>query len=144
MSVCGTGHFVNGWLFLELSFTTHSFELLPERDSASKISPQHVVTSGSRNINRVCIDYSPAHSSRLTQADEPAGNLILTTTGFYGFVFLSPDSHFLKVHCRSLASAVNTSLPLSINEEPTFSVLCLSRSSSAQIHSMGQLLRFVK
>ena len=74
VSVCGTGRLHSKWsAFLGTFFhDTLATVVLsyPARAGLSlpKIRPRHIVTSGSRNINRVCIDYSlrPRLSSRLT------------------------------------------------------------------------------
>ena len=74
VSVCGTGCLHSKWsAFLGTNFhdvvaavaLTYSIRT---RLSLPLIRPQHIVTSGLRNINRMCIDYSlrPRLSSRLT------------------------------------------------------------------------------
>ena len=112
VSVCGTGRLHSKWLaFLGTFFhdTVAAVALTyPIRTGLSfpLIRPQHIVTSGSRNINRVCIDYSlrPRLSSRLT----PGGRTLPGKPYPYGDQdsnlvnrYLSPDSHFPKVHHRS-------------------------------------------
>ena len=112
VSVCGTGRLHSKWLaFLGTSFhCTLATVVLsyPARAGLQlpEIRPQHIVTSGSRNIDRVCIDYSlrPRLSSRLT----PGGRTLPGKPYPYGdpdsnrvYRYSSPDSHFLKVHHRS-------------------------------------------
>ena len=112
VSVCGTGRLHSNWsAFLGTFFhDTLATVVLsyPARAGLSlpKIRPRHIVTSGSRNINRVCIDYSlrPRLSSRLT----PGGRTLPGKPYPYGdldsnqvYRYLSPDSHFPKVHRRS-------------------------------------------
>ena len=87
-----------------------------------------VTTARSRNINRVCIDYSlrPRLSSRLT----PGGRTLPGKPYPYGdldsnqvYRYLSPDSHFPKVHCRSRFSFIpagTLSYRSSIRKNPYF------------------------
>ena len=117
VSVCGTGRLHSKWLaFLGTSFhCTLATVVLsyPVRTGLQlpEIRPQHIVTSGSRNVDRVCIDYSlrPRLSSRLT----PGGRTLPGKPYPYGdldsnqvYRYLSPDSHFPKVHCRSRFSFI--------------------------------------
>jgi hypothetical protein len=112
VSVCGTGRLHSKWLaFLGTSVhCTLATVVLsyPARAGLQllEIRPQHIVTSGSRNVDRVCIDYSlrPRLSSRLT----PGGRTLPGKPYPYGdldsnqvYRYSSPDSHFLKVHHRS-------------------------------------------
>lgn len=112
VSVCGTGRLHSKWLaFLGTFFhdVVAAVALTyPIRTGLSlpSIRPQHIVTSGSRNINRVCIDYSlrPRLSSRLT----PGGRTLPGKPYPFGdpdsnriYRYSSPDSHFPKLHRRS-------------------------------------------
>ena len=117
VSVCGTGSLHSKWsAFLGTFFhdTLAAVALkYPIRTDLSlpNIRPRHIVTSWSRNIDRVCIDYSlrPRLSSRLT----PGGRTLPGKPYPYGdldsnqvYRYLSPDSHFPKVHCRSRFSFI--------------------------------------
>ena len=139
VSVCGTGRLHSNWsAFLGTFFhDTLATVVLsyPARAGLSlpKIRPRHIVASGERNINRLCIDYSlrPHLSSRLT----PGGRTLPGKPYPYGdldsnqvYRYLSPDSHFPKVHRRSrfgFIPAGTLSYRSSTNEEPIFSVTCL-------------------
>ena len=74
VSVCGTGRLHSNWsAFLGTNFHDVVATVVltyPIRTGLSlpSIRPRHIVTSGLRNINRMCIDYSlrPRLSSRLT------------------------------------------------------------------------------
>ena len=109
VSVCGTGRLHSKWLaFLGTFFhdTVAAVALTyPIRTGLSlpSIRPQHIVTSGSRNINRVCIDYSlrPRLSSRLTLGGRtwprkpyPFGD----PDSHRIYRYSSLDTHFLPVH----------------------------------------------
>ena len=105
MSVCGTGRLHSKWS----AFPGTSFHDMvaavaltyPIRAglSLSSIRSRHIVASGSRNINRVCIGYSlrPRLSSRLT----PGGRTLPGKPYPFGdpdsnriYRYSSPDSHF--------------------------------------------------
>ena len=112
VSVCGTSRLHSKWsAFLGTNFHSVVATVVltyPIRTGLlfPLIRPQHIITSGSRNINRVCIDYSlrPRLSSRLTPGGRtlpgkpyPCGDLDSNQI----YRYLSPDSHFPKVHHRS-------------------------------------------
>ena len=139
MSVCGTGRLHSKWsAFLGTNFqdaVSTVVSTYPVRTGLSLplIRPRHIVTSGCWNINQLCIDYSlrPRLSSRLT----PGGRTLPGKPYPYGdldsnqvYRYLSPDSHFPKVHRRSrfgFIPAGTLSYRSSSNEEPIFSVTCL-------------------
>ena len=134
VSVCGTGRLHSNWsAFLGTSFHDVVATVVltyPIRTGLSlpSIRPQHIVASGLRNINRMCIDYSlrPRLSSRLT----PGGRTLPGKPYPYGDQdsnlvnrYLSPDSHFPKVHHRSrfgFIPAGTLSYRSSIRKNPYF------------------------
>ena len=112
VSVCGTDSLHSKWTAFLGTFFHDTLAAValkyPIRTGLSlpNIRPRHIVTSWSRNVDRVCIDYSlrPRLSSRLT----PGGRTLPGKPYPYGdldsnqiYRYLSPDSHFPKVHCRS-------------------------------------------
>ena len=135
VSVCGTGRLHSKWsAFLGTSFHDMVAAVAltyPIRAglSLSLIRPRHIVASGLRNINRMCIGYSlrPRLSSRLT----PGGRTLPGKPYPFGdpdsnriYRYLSPDSHFPKVHRRSRFgfAPAGTLSYRSSEEEPIFSV----------------------
>ena len=112
VSVCGTGRLHSNWSafpgtnFHDIVATVVLTYPIRTGLSLLLIRPRHIVTSGSRNINRVCIDYSlrPRLSSRLT----PGGRTLPGKPYPFGdpdsnriYRYSSPDSHFPKLHRRS-------------------------------------------
>ena len=104
-----------------------------------------------RNINLLCIDYSlrPRLSSRLTLGGRtfprkpyPYGEMEFN----HLYRYLCLHSHFQALHSRLpllLHCTWNAFLLHVLRRTHSFGIWLKSRSFSAQIHSMGQLLRTV-